>query len=67
MTKKNPRPDPWQLLQDIDTWACMLPTFEVIHEGGPEAAAENIIEAIKKATALLDAQSAPVPADHPAV
>lgn len=48
--------DPWQLLSDIDTWACMLPTFEVVHEGGPAAAAENVILAIKKAAAALDMQ-----------
>lgn len=43
----------YRALQNIDTWAVMLPTFEVIHEGEVEAATLNIVEAIKKATARL--------------
>lgn len=47
-----------QALHDIDTWAAMLPTFEVVSEGGFEAFVSNIIRAIKLA-------AAPAPEDEP--
>jgi hypothetical protein len=48
-----------KLLFDIDTAAVMLPTFAVTHNGGPEAAVRNIIEAIKKADERLRGHSDP--------
>lgn len=45
--------DLWNALQRVDTAACMLPTFEVRHEGGIGPVTRNIVEAIAAATVKL--------------
>lgn len=46
----------WNALQEIDSAAVMLPTFEVRYEGGIEAFTKNIVEAIHAARAALASQ-----------
>jgi hypothetical protein len=47
----------WQAVQDIDTWACTLPTFAVAEEGGFPAVVANIIRAIKLVAPVAQAAS----------
>jgi hypothetical protein len=45
----------WNALQRIDSAAAMLPSYTVKHEGGIEAFAQNIVDAIAGATNEGDA------------
>lgn len=55
MSKPESYEDLWNALQRIDSVAVTLPTFEVRHEGGLDAAMQNIVDAILAASARLEA------------
>lgn len=48
--------DLWNAFSELQTWICMLPTFEATHDGGLKAVVQNSVESLQRASALIDAR-----------